>query len=201
MAFLKKTQQPNAPAMPENAAAVLAALQAPTIEVRRQAARAASQYPECGAPLCALLETEADAGVRAHMLTALTKMQTAAIAKALSVYLRSEDVSLRNDVIVALQQMPEALAPYMHDLLHDSDRDVRIFALTILAHQPSAAARDWLLEVIAHEPDITICATALEALAELSTPDIIPALHTLASRFDSDFMRFAVNAAIQRIQA
>ncbi len=201
MGFIKKAHLVDAPVVFENAEAVLTALQAPAGEIRLQAARAAAQYPQHSAAFCAHLETETDPVVTASLLTALIKTQAVAVAGCLLQYLRSENVGLRNEVISALQQMPQAIAPHMHDLLRDSDVDVRIFALNILAGMRNLQARDWLLEVIAHDPHINVCATALDALAEIGTPDMIPVLEALATRFNNDYIRFAVDVAIRRIRA
>ncbi len=201
MGFIKQAQSTSALAPPETAEEVLRALGAADAATRSQAVRAAIAYPQCGLALCAHLEAETDPAVRANLLTTLIKTQSVALAGGLIPHLRSEDVALRNDVITALQQMPLAIAPHMPALLRDPDMDVRIFALNILASMRDPEAPNWLLEVIARDPHMNVCATALDALAEIGTPDMIPAIQSLAVRFDNDFIRFAVDVAIRRISA
>ncbi len=201
MGFIKQTPPVEPPNLPASADAVLSALRDPEAEQRSRAARAAQQFPDCGLALCAHLENERDRAVRAHILTTLIKIQSLAIAQCLLAYLRSDDVALRNEVIIALQQMPQSIAPFMHDLLRDPDPDVRIFSLNILAGTRDSQARDWILEVIARDPHMNVCATALDALAEIGTPAMIPALQELATRFNNDYIRFAVDVAIRRIRA
>ena len=201
MGFIKQTHLPDAPVVFENAEAILSALHAPEVDTRRLAARAAAAHPQHSAALCAHLEIETDPAVNASLLTALIKTQDAAVAGCLLRYLRSENVGLRNDVISALQQMPQAIEPHMPELLRDSDMDVRIFALNILGGMRNLKARDWILEVIANDSQMNVCTTALDALAEIGTPDMIPALEALAARFDNDYVRFAVDVAIRRIKA
>lgn len=202
MGFVKKPPGPSLEiAGPNSAEAILTALCSADAHERSVAVLAAMEFPECGPALCAHLEMENDRAVRAHILTTLIKIQSVTVAECLIHYLRSEDVALRNDVISALQQMPHAIAPHMHDLLRDSDADVRIFALNILSGLRNSDAREWILEVIARDPHMNVCATALDALAEIGTPAMIPALQDLALRFNNDYIRFAVDVAIRRIRA
>lgn len=199
MGFIKQAKSDSALFAPDSAEEILRALDAPDLITRGQAARAAAAYPECRPVLIAHLETEIEPAVRANLLTTLIKTQSAEVAQSLIAYLRSEDASLRNDVITALQQMPQAIAPYMPGLLHDPDMDVRIFALSIVTGMRSPEVEAWLLDVIAHEPIMNVCATALDALGEIGTPEMIPAIQTLNQRFNNEFIRFAVDVAIRRI--
>mgnify|MGYP000356640962 CR=1 FL=1 len=113
-----------APIGMDDAAAVLAALADPDTAQRARGARAAQHFPACGPALCAHLQSETDRAVRAHILTTLIKIQNRELAQCLLGYLRSDDVALRNEVIIALQQMPQHIAPFMPDLLRDPDPDV-----------------------------------------------------------------------------
>jgi HEAT repeat protein len=199
MGFIKQAKSDSALVAPDSAEEILRALSAPDPVTRSQAARAAAAYPECRPMLLAHLATEPELAVRANLLTTLIKTQSAEVAQGLIAYLRSEDVSLRNDVITALQQMPQAIAPHMPALLRDPDMDVRIFALSIVRGMRSPEVEAWLLDVIAHESNMNVCATALDALAEIGTPDMIPAIQTLSLRFNNEFIRFAVDVATRRI--
>ena len=114
-------------------------------------------------------------------------------------YLHSENVRLRSDVIVALQQMHEAVVPFMASLLGDDDHDIRIFAINILAGVRDARVPPLLLRVIEHESHINVWAAAIDALSEIGTADMVPAIEASACRFDNDYGRFAANFAIQRI--
>ena len=201
MAFIGRQSNPAPPEPPNGPAAVLRALGDADPSIRRGAARAAAQFSQCGEALCAHLANEPDIAVRANALTTLIKIQREAVAACLTEYLQSEDVSLRNDVIAALQQMPRATATQLPALLRNDDPDIRIFALTILGGMHDDHACEWILGVIAHDPHMNVCATALDALAEIGTPDMIPALEQLTARFNNDFVRFAVDVAIRRIRA
>lgn len=198
MGFIKQAKSDSALVAPD-AEEILRALDATDSVTRSQAARAAAAYPECTPMLLAHLETETDSAVRANLFTTLIKTQSVEVAENLIAYLRSEDVSLRNEVVTALQQMPQAIAPHMPGLLRDPDMDVRIFALSIVRGMRSPDVEDWLLDVIAHESNMNVCATALDTLAEMGTPDMIPAIQSLNLRFNNEFIRFAVDVAIRRI--
>ena len=166
---------------------------------RKGAARELAAFPEAARPLSEKLRSEEDAAVSAAILTALIKIGTADAVGNLLPYLRSENARLRNDVIVALQQMHEAVVPFMASLLGDDDHDIRIFAINILAGVRDARVPLLLLRVIEHESHINVWAAAIDALSEIGTADMVPAIEASARRFDNDYGRFAANFAVQRI--
>ncbi|HYG14042.1 MAG TPA: HEAT repeat domain-containing protein [Methylophilaceae bacterium] len=166
---------------------------------RKRAAHELAAFPEAARPLSEELRSEEDAAVSATILTALIKIGTADVVANLVPYLHSENARLRNDVIVALQQMHEAVVPFMSSLLGDDDHDIRIFAINILAGVRDARVPPLLLRVIEHEPHINVWAAAIDALSEIGTTDMVPAIEASARRFDNDYGRFAANFAIQRI--
>jgi hypothetical protein len=182
------------------------ALQAPQPGVRRAAARDLSAHAGAIPALCARLGIEPALSVRSVILTALIQLQSVAgpaapaIVAGLLPYLRSEDAGLRNAVIEALQDMPEAVAPFMADLLADGDSDVRILAVQILSVLPHADAPHWLARVIAADAHVNVCAAAVDCLAEVGDGRAVTALAALPARFpDEPFIAFAVATAIRRI--
>ncbi|MES1982614.1 MAG: HEAT repeat domain-containing protein [Pseudomonadota bacterium] len=200
MAFIKK---PLIAVTPENAhqgyAQLIVALAQDDSAGRKAAAQQLAEHPQSAELMGARLATEAQASVRAAILTSLIKMNTPSAAGSLIPHLRSEDVGLRNDVISALQQMPDPVALFLPALLRDDDHDVRIFALNIISMLRHAQAPLWLLEVIQTDPHINVCTTAIDALAEIGTPEMVPAIQAAAQRFDSSYTRFAADLAIRRI--
>jgi HEAT repeat protein len=163
----------------------------------------AAQHPAAQSDATELLgrrlAIEANGTVRAAILTALIKINSASAAAVLIPYLRSEDVALRNDVITALQQMPEPIAPFIPELLRDDDHDIRIFAVNIISLLRHAQAPEWLLGVIQTDPQVNVCCTAIDALAEIGTPEMLPSIRNAAQRFDNSYIRFAADVAIRRI--
>lgn len=168
---------------------------------RRQAARTLSTLPEATALLCARLACEPSASVRSIIFTGLIAHPSPAAVEGLLPFLRSEDVSLRNAAIDALQNMPLEVVPSMDLLLADPDSDVRIMAVNILGliQHPAAPAR--LLRVAVDDPHVNVCAAALDALAEVGAPEAIPILECVAHRFpDVPFIQYAVATAVRRIR-
>jgi HEAT repeat protein len=181
-------------------ASLLKDLQAPQTGVRRAAARDLASHPEAVPALCARLGVEPALSVRCVILTTLIPLQSHVAVEGLLPYLRSEDAGLRNAVIDALQEMPEAVAPFMEDLLDDVDSDVRILAVQVLSALPHASAPHWLVHVIAADPHVNVCAAAVDCLAEVGDMAAIPALAALPARFSEEpFIAFAVATAIRRI--
>ena len=166
---------------------------------RKGAARELAAFPQAAGSLSEKLQSEEDAAVSAAILTALIKIGTTDAVINLVPYLHSENVRLRSDVIVALQQMHEAVVPFMASLLGDDDHDIRIFAINVLAGVRDARVPPLLLRVIEHESHINVWAAAIDALSEIGTADMVPAIEASARRFDNDYGRFAANFAVQRI--
>ena len=203
MAFIKKPPVviPGAAQPSRSERELLTALNDSDAQIRKIAAHELALFANAAQALSERLGHEGNMAVRVGIVTALIKINTADAARGLIPYLRSEDVALRNDVIVALQQMPDRVMPYMAQLLCDDDHDVRIFAINILAAMHHIQAPSLLLRVIESDPHLNVCATALDTLAEIGTPDMIPAIQAVARRFDNDYLRFAADVAIHRITA
>ena len=167
---------------------------------RRQAARDLARFPEGISTLCDHLERESAVSVRSVIMTALIQSRSHEAVEGLIRYLRSENTALRNEVVEALQEMPDEIAPYMEALLSDPESDVRIFAVNILSVLPNSHAPEWLQKVILEDGHVNVCAAAVDCLAEVGTPASIPALKELRLRFgDQPFMTFAIEAALKRI--
>ena len=203
MALKKPTAPPKAEAEAPwhtDFAALATALAAPEAGERRRAARDLGAFPEAGPLLCAHLEREPAASVRAVILTTLIRIKSPAVAEGLLPLLRSEDSVLRNAAIEVLQEMPAEVEPHVTGLLADPDSDVRILAVNMLSLLPHPKAPDWLAEVVAREAHVNVCAAAVDGLAEIGNENAIVPLQALAARFpEVPFIRFAAAAAIRRI--
>lgn len=200
MALMKKSAvSTETPSPGRGLAELLAALDEGDAAQRRRAAHDLATFPAAASSLSERLRSEEDAAVSATILTALIKIGSADAVENLLPYLHSENVRLRNDVIVALQQMHEAVVPFTASLLSDDDHDIRIFAINILAAVRDARVPPLLLRVIERDPHINVWAAAIDALSEIGTTDMVPAIEASARRFDNDYGRFAANFAIQRI--
>jgi HEAT repeat protein len=168
---------------------------------RRNAARDLHAFPESVELLCDHFGTEEDATVQHAIATTLIRLNSDAAVCGMMPYLRSEQASVRNAAVEVLQQMPEPVGGHISELLTDPNADVRIFAidvLKVLCHQDAPL---WLSELIETDPHINVCSTAVDCLAEIGTPEMIPGLLRLEARFpDEYFMKFAVQTAIGRIK-
>ncbi|MCB1739112.1 MAG: HEAT repeat domain-containing protein, partial [Gammaproteobacteria bacterium] len=156
--------------------ALIESLQAVEPEKRRWAARDLAGCPEAVDALCDRLEVEHDESVRQAILNALMRIGDSRVCERLTALLRSEDAALRNSVIEVMQNLPQVVAPYMERLLSDDDSDVRIFAVDILQVLQHENAPRWLLEVVERDAHVNVVGAALDRLAEIGTPDMVPAL-------------------------
>lgn len=197
----KQTKEKKAVATESNLSELLSQLDADSEILRRTAARELSGFSEAANNLCIALERENAEAVRHAILTSLVKINDKQAAGGLIPFLRSEDAALRNAVIEALQEMPDEAAPHVKALLSDADSDVRIFAIDIVQSLCNREAPEWLGELIETESHVNVCSTAVDRLAEIGTPEMIPALKALVRRFPGEpFMEFAVKTAIARIE-
>jgi HEAT repeat protein len=115
-------------------------------------------------------------------------------------YLSSDDASLRTGALDALRAMPDATAPHIQKLLGDVDADVRLLACELVRNQPSGDATRLLSAILATERQANVCAAAVEVLAEVGGPELLPLLAECAARFPDDpFLGFAIQIASERI--
>lgn len=169
-------------------------------DARWNAARALGNDPKNVPALAAALATEPMPRVREAIMTALMRIGDETSAAALLPYLRSPDAARRGAAIEALQSLPGATAPFMLALLRDDDSDVRILAIELVRGMPPAEATRLLCNVLEQERHPNVCASAVDALAELGTAEALPALQACAQRFaETPFLPFAISVAIARI--
>jgi len=181
-------------------AATRDALRAAEPEMRWNAARALGTDPASVAALAAALETEPVPRVREAIVTALMRIGSEDSVRALLPYLRVQDAALRGAALDALQALPDSTVPFLSMLLHDADSDVRILAVELVRGMPAAEATRQLCDMLEHEAHPNVCASAVDALAEIGTRDALPALERCARRFaDTPFLPFAISIALTRI--
>lgn len=181
-------------------AGLLAQLEDADPTVRRWAARDLAAHPQAAAALCMQLGREADSSVRTVLFSSASRLGGRVVVDGLLPLLRSEDAALRNGAIEVLAGLPDAVAPHIERLLHDTDGDVRILTVNLLGNLQHPQVPHWLAQVLMHEPAANVVGAALEVLAEVGTPASLPALRTAAQRFADDaYIGFAVDLAIVRI--
>lgn len=185
---------------PRDMAGLLEQLGEGNPSARRWAARDLSSHPDAAQPLCQHLLQETEQSVREAIFDSMLKIGGATVVEKLLPLLHSDDASLRNGAIEVLQDLPEEVSPRMQTLLHDPESDVRIFAIDILQVLAHPDTPKWLLEVLDQEQHINVLATAVDRLAEVGTPEMVPKLLALKARFpDQSYIAFAVDTAIRRI--
>jgi HEAT repeat protein len=202
MPLIKRNSPLPAAASPARAdtAVTLEALRSPSPDERWNAARMLGEQPVAVPALAAALQAEQVARVREAIVTALMRIGNEASVAALVPYIRSSDAALRAATIDALQSLPAATAPFLAALLRDADSDVRILAIELVRGMPAAEATRMLCGLLEHEAHVNVCASAVDALAELGTAEALPVLHKCARRFAGEpFLPFAISVAIAHI--
>lgn len=176
------------------------ALEGPTAAGRRDAARRLAADPETAGMLAARLDRDADTSVREAILAALGRIGTAAAVEHLFARLGSEDVWLRNAAIETLAGMDAAVVDALDRALADPDSDRRIFAVNVLVSLRHPAAAIYARRVLAADAHVNVVAAAIDVLAEIGTPEMVPEIEAAAARFpDAPFLHFAARAARRRI--
>ncbi|MCS3898432.1 HEAT repeat protein [Bradyrhizobium japonicum USDA 38] len=180
--------------------ALAAALSGGSIDERWAAARSVADMPNGLSLLGDALSRETDPRVREAIFTSMVRTRTPESAAAVLPYLRSDDASLRAGALDALRLMPEATASHLPGLLIDKDADVRVLACELVRNQPVSEASRLLQPILATESQANVCGAAVEVLAEVGGPDVLPFLAACARRFPDDpFLSFAIQVARGRI--
>jgi HEAT repeat protein len=162
--------------------------------------RAAAERPDGVALLAAALPQESDPSVREAIFTGLARAATAESVAAVIPYVRSDDASLRTAAIDALRAMPRATRPHVAGLLGDPDADVRVLSCELARGLPEGEANRLLGDLLMRETEKNVAAAAVEVLAEIGRPEVLPALDTCAERFADDaFLLFSIKVAADRI--
>jgi len=183
-------------------AAKAAALTEGSDEERWAAARAAADDPDAVPALGYALVREPNPRVREAMLTSLSRIGTPASVEALLPLLRSDDSALRTGALDALRATKGAVRPYVAQLIHDEDSDVRLLACELVRTLPSEDGSRLLCALIDAELEPNVCASAIEVLAEVGGPEALPALARCAQRFrTTPFLVFSIKITTDRIRS
>lgn len=181
---------------------LLSALNDSQPDQRRQAAIRLAQFADTAPYLLKALAIEEVRAVREAILSTLIKIGDADCVSALSDYLRSDEVSLRNEVFEALKARAALSIPVTQSLLKDDDPDVRIYAVNLLEEMQDPAVEQLLLTVLAEETHVNVCATAVNLLGEIGTAACVPVLQQLKTRFvDEPYICFAADLTLGRLHA
>ena len=204
MGLVRKQAQPQpaeevAPERPP-VPTLLAQLDDPDPDCRREAALALDGAAEAVPALLARIGVESAASVRDALLTTLAAHDTEAVAAGLAPHLGSDDAGLRTAVAEALATMPRSVPALIPGLLADPDHDVRVMTAMVLADLPHPEARTWLLRMIEQDEHTNVVTAALDALLPAATADDIPVLEAAARRFPDDpMLGFTVRTALPRL--
>ncbi|MEM9102494.1 MAG: HEAT repeat domain-containing protein [Pseudomonadota bacterium] len=181
-------------------ATLIELLQDENADERRHAARDLAQFPDSTQALADSLCNEKSLVVRQAIFDSLLSIGGKDVVDLLIPHLKSEDANLRNGVIEVLQGFPQEVAPRIASLLNDPDSDVRIFAVDVLQLLAHPKAPDWLLEVIRDEEHVNVIGAAVDRLAEMGQPHMIPDLERLKERFsDVPYICFSVDVCLKRL--
>jgi HEAT repeat protein len=138
--------------------------------------------------------------IREAIFTSLARIRTPESAEAVLPFLASDDASMRAGALDALRAMPAATAVHLARVLSDKDPDVRLLACELARNQPAKDASRLLGNLLATESQANVCAAAVEVVAEVGGPELLPVLAECAARFPDDpFLAFAVQVASERI--
>ncbi len=181
--------------------AATAGLRSASAQARWQAARKLAEFAEAVPELARHLNDEPDERVREAILTSLVHINNGESFDAILGYLRVDDASLRTAALDALKLMPDVVGLRLDALLQDPDTDVRVLACDLARVAAPELARKSLAAVLPAEPEINVCAAAIELLAEIGTPAILPELERCADRFAAPFLSFSVHMAKDQIDA
>jgi len=115
--------------------------------------------------------------------------------------LESHNAYLRNKAITFLQDSGENAKGFIKKLLHDEQRDIRIFAVNILGDVKYEDSRIMLLELIQEEKDVNVLMTAIDYLGEIGDQDDTELLMSLKDKFTHEpYVAFGIDMACEKIK-
>jgi HEAT repeat protein len=199
MPLIRKPAEPLAHPDGPDLHTAMAGLRSPDADVRWTAARVLAAFPMSVAVLGDAAVVETDARVREAMFTSLARIGTTESVTVLIPHIRSDDAERRTGAMDALKAMPLALGDALPSLLKDPDPDVRVMACDLARERPSAEATALLSDVLDNEPDLNVCGAAVDVIAEVGSPEALPALTRCAQRMADPFLNFAIDIARHRI--
>lgn len=199
MPLVKKTLADPKPA--DGLQALIARLQSAKPEDRWEAARQLAAFPESLPALAALLAREPDERVREAALTSLAQRNNVESFDIILNYLRADDASLRTAALDALKLMPDIAGDRLEALLADADVDIRVLACDLARVVPPGISQKSLAAILATDQKINVCAAAIDLLAEIGTPEILPSLAACAQRLSDPFLNFSIEMAVAQINA
>ena len=200
MPFVRKPAEP-APDPAVDSAKVLGALANGTEDERWEAARAAPAIPGGTKALGVALAHEQNPRVREALFTSLTRIATAESVELLLPLLRSDEAQVRTGALDALRAMKSAAWAYVPQLLDDVDADVRLLACELARNLPAEQSVRLLCELLDSELEPNVCASAVEVLAEVGGPEVLPVLARCEERFrGTSFLEFAIKTTADRIR-
>jgi HEAT repeat protein len=171
-----------------------------TEDERWTAARSVVALPGGIEALADALAIETSQRVRTAMFTSLARAASPASVAAVIPCLRSDDANVRTGALDALRAMPEAVLPRLPDLLRDADADVRLLSCELARNLASSEAATLLCDLLERDSSANVCAAAVEVLAEIGDPRVVPVLRRCADRFPNEsFLGFAIKMAIQGV--
>jgi HEAT repeat protein len=106
--------------------------------------------------------------------------------------LKSDNAYLRNSAILFLQQYGVEVKSFIHKLMADNDRDIRIFAINILGDVKFEDSVDMLREFIKNETDINALMTAIDYMGEIGEYEDIELLEIIKQKFNDDYITFGI---------
>jgi HEAT repeat protein len=184
------------------AARVLDTLVTGNDDERWSAARAAASLPESVSALGEALKREENARVREAIFTSLARIATPLSIETVLPFVRSDDAQLRTEALDALAAMKDAIWPYVAALVHDPSPAVRVLACDLVRGMPNDQAVPLFCDILESDPEPNVCASAIDALAEIGEPEALPALARCAERFQTaPFLVFSIKIATDRIRS
>lgn len=186
----------------QDAEATLSALANGSDDERWAAARAAPELPNGVDALARALAREVNPRVREAIFTSLACIGSVESIEVVLPLLGSDDAQLRTGALDALRAMKGAVWPFMDQLLHDADADVRLLACELARNLPAEEAEHLLCTLLDAEREPNVCASAVEVLAEVGGPRALPVLERCEARFrGTGFLEFAIKLTADRIRS
>ncbi|MGB9661738.1 MAG: HEAT repeat domain-containing protein [Moorellaceae bacterium] len=151
--------------------------------------------------LARTLQEEADPLVREAVIGALLVCDTRAVVTEMARLLRSEDPASRSAAFEVLTYKgEEEVMDVFIQLLHDTDRDVRVMAVHALGRSKCIKSAELLRRVIKEDNDVNVVAAAVEYLGEVGEPSDAALILQALPRFRHPYFEWTARRAWERLK-
>ncbi len=176
-----------------------AQIESGTVEEKREAIRAAKDFPiEQVVDTLIKLLYEDNKAIQEAVIEFLMDCSDDIVVERLLPLLKEEDANVRNAAIEILEKIGRDKVDIIGRYLDDEDKDVRLFVCDIIGKFGTEKALDYLIKAL-NDPEVNVRNSAVMGIGKVQSNRAVEALSDLLSREEDTWVRFSVIDSLTHI--